>query len=89
MKRFILAGVFICSTAICFFDVHNANSQSANPSDIQQGNSFLASLPPACKNSSMSTKSDGTVVVRILCEGNGQSTDGLIEIKNGVVKKIK
>jgi len=85
-KIFFLILALFCIVSLGTNDI---NAQSASPSDVKQANQFISSLPPACKNSSMTTKADGAVAIRILCEGNGQSSDGLIEIKNGVVTKIR
>jgi len=57
--------------------------------DVQQAQTFIDSLPSACSNSYLSSKSDGTVVVHVLCRKDSDSTSGLIEIKNGIVRKIK
>jgi hypothetical protein len=64
-------------------------AQNANPKDVQQAQKFLSDLPPACKNSWSSVSRDGTVVIRIICEKSDKSLDGSVEIKDGIVKKIR
>jgi len=54
-----------------------------NTRDRQQAQTFIKSLPTACSNSYISSKSDGTVVVHVLCRRGTDSMNGLIEIKNG------
>jgi hypothetical protein len=67
----------------------NNDNSGASSSDIDQANRFLADLPPACSRSYKSVDSGGTVSIRVICSGNGQSVDGLVAIKNGVVTKIR
>lgn len=64
---------------------------NANPEDVRQAKQFLTDIPPACRDSNMYIRSDGTVVVRVLCEPNSKSQgmDGIIEMKDGRVIKIK
>ena len=50
---------------------------------------FVSSLPPACSDSTISTGADGTVIIFVACKKEGQSTHSMIEIKNGIVKKIR
>jgi hypothetical protein len=66
-----------------------ADAAEANPSDLAQANKFLADLPPACSASYKYVASDGTVNIRLKCDGNGKKMDGLVAIKNGVVTKIQ
>lgn len=66
-----------------------SNAGSANPSDVAQAEKFLTGLPGACSASDASASSDGTVNIRIICNGSGKSTDGLVSIKNGVVTQIR
>jgi SH3-like domain-containing protein len=61
----------------------------SNTRDMQQAQTFIDSLPSACSNSYISSKSDGTVVVHVLCRRGTDSMNGLIEIKNGIVRKIR
>jgi hypothetical protein len=62
---------------------------TANPSDLADARKLLESMPqPACAGSGMSIAPDGTVIIRVVCNGNGQSMNGRIEIKNGIVRKI-
>jgi len=65
------------------------NAGSATLSDVAQAESFLKSLPAACSASHAYTSDDGTVNIRTICNGSGESMDGLISIKNGVVTKIR
>jgi hypothetical protein len=66
------------------------NEEAANSSDVQQAKNFLEDLPqPACSGSSAYVKSDGTVVINVRCSGNNQSTNGTIEIKDGIVKNVE
>lgn len=65
------------------------NVQAGNQSDIMQAKQFLSSLPkPSCDQSSMSVAKDGTIIIYVKCRGNGQATNGRIEIKNGIVKEV-
>jgi hypothetical protein len=66
-----------------------ANEQYAKPNDLSEAKKFLAGLPPACSNSYASASNDGTVKIRILCDSGDKSMDGIIEIKDGIVKKIQ
>lgn len=68
----------------------NANAQdNVNPADMTQAEEFVSSLPPACSDSTISTGADGTVIIFVACKKEGQSTHSMIEIKNGLVKKIR
>ena len=78
----------ISGCAILMVAVASAG-HAASSSDIQQAKQFLSQLPSACGNSSMSTTSDGAVVIRISCEGNSKSMEGIIKIKDGVVTQIR
>ena len=85
MKVFLLLVCLLCA-------VTDAYSQSnANPSDLRQAQDFISQLPAACRNSRYAVAADGTVVINILCDKNDRSAgmDGTIEIKNGIVKKIR
>ena len=64
-------------------------SVSYSDSDMRQAEQFVNSLPAACSSSYITTKSDGTVVIHLKCRKGNDSTTGIIEIKNGVVKKIR
>ena len=66
-----------------------SNSQSPSSDDVREANNFLSQLPPACSNSYSNNLPDGTVSIRIICSGNNKSVDGLVEIKNGIVKRIR
>jgi hypothetical protein len=66
-----------------------ANSQSASPDDVRETNNFLSRLPPACSNSYANTLPDGTVSIRIICNDQSKAVDGLVEIKNGIVIRIR
>lgn len=65
------------------------NAAKANPSDVSQAEKFLADLPPACSASYASVADDGTVNIRIICNGSGKSTNGSISIKNGLVTQAQ
>ena len=67
----------------------SAYSAEAKPSDLAQADKFLAELPAACAASSRYVGADGTVNIRIKCDGNGKQVDGLVTIRNGVVTKIR
>lgn len=69
---------------------NEANAQPiTNPGDLRQAREFISQLPSECKNSRMSTSSDGTVTIRISCKGSDKSMEGTIEIKDGIVKSIR
>lgn len=89
MKKSALA-LFILSTLppLSLADApHVFNEQYANPGDVRQAVSFISQLPPACDKTSAYASPDGTVNIRLLCESPDNFVDGLLEIKNGVVKK--
>jgi ribosomal protein L37E len=65
------------------------NSHQGNPVDIHEAEEFLSQLPPACSSSNAQALSDGTVSIRIVCRGGDKSMDGLVEIKDGIVRKIR
>ncbi|WP_145961263.1 hypothetical protein [Salinisphaera sp. LB1] len=65
------------------------NASNANQSDVAQANKFLASIPSACSRSYAYALADGTIKIRVICSGNGDSMDGVIEIKNGMVTRVK
>lgn len=67
------------------------SQSNANPNDLRQAQDFISQLPAACRNSRYAVAADGTVVINILCDKNDRSAgmDGTIEIKNGIVKKIR
>lgn len=67
---------------------NSTSNKFANPSDIQEAKKFLREIPSACSGN-YSVKADGTIVIRVKCTGNNQSMDGIIEIKDGVVKNIE
>lgn len=62
---------------------------SYNESDMRQAEQFIQSLPQACSNSYITTKKDGTVVINLNCRKGSNTTVGTIEIKNGVIRRIK
>lgn len=65
------------------------DSHLANPQDVNEAEKFLSQLPPACSNSRALALSDGTVSIRIVCAGGEKSMDGMVEIRNGIVKNIR
>lgn len=65
------------------------NATYANSSDVTTAENFLNDLPAACSGSSASASTDGTINIRVLCNGNGKSMDGLVSIKNGIVTKVQ
>ncbi len=81
--RFFIAAVAAMCVCVSVY------AAEAHPSDLAQANKFLAELPPACSGSYKYVSSDGTVNIRIKCDGNGKKMDGLVAIKNGVVTKVK
>lgn len=82
----LAARLLIVTTVAMWATAHAAE---ANPSDLAQADKFLADLPPACLGSYKYVGSDGTVNIRIKCNGNGKKMDGLVAIRNGVVTKIQ
>lgn len=74
-----------------FMSLPNAYGQAANPDDLRQARQFVSQLPDNCKDSQISTASDGTVVINFTCIGNSKAPglSGAIEIKNGIVRKIR
>jgi hypothetical protein len=84
----------ICLLLVSSATPDHADAQTgsqANPKDIEQAEQLLSELLPACQTSSYSALPDGTVSVRVLCIGATpqKSMDGLIEIKDGIVRKGK
>ena len=67
----------------------SAYAANAKPSDLAQADKFLAELPAVCATSSRYVGADGSVHIRIKCDGNGKQVDGLVAIKNGIVTKIR
>jgi hypothetical protein len=65
------------------------NASRARASDVAEAEKFLASLPDACSMTRAFATSDGTVHIRILCNGSGKAVDGLVSIRNGIVTNIK
>lgn len=65
------------------------NEHNASQKDLRQAKKFLSGFPSACDSSSFNVASDGTVNVYIKCRNTVQSTSGVIEIKNGVVRDIR
>lgn len=85
-KTFFLkgpCGVLFALTAFA------ASAEAANPADLREAKQFLARLPPACKDSYITERSDGTVVIHISCTSSSDSMEGLVEIKDGVVTGIR
>ncbi len=78
---------FISSDALHW--VKDTTKPKYSDSDMRQAEQFVNSLPAACSSSYITTKSDGTVVIHLKCRKGNDSTTGIIEIKNGVVKKIR
>ncbi|WP_028080247.1 PepSY domain-containing protein [Solimonas soli] len=66
-----------------------AQAAEANPADMKQADKFLAQLPKTCGASSKSVADDGSVNIRIKCDGNGKKMDGLVAIKDGIVTKVE
>ena len=60
-----------------------------NPNDLRQARELISGLPSACKKSRVSSLLDGTVSINISCEGNDLSMEGVVEIKDGIVKAIR
>lgn len=61
----------------------------ANPADIRDAERFLSSLPRACAGTGYQVAPDGTVVIRLSCHSPEKSLVGVVEIKDGVVRKIE
>ena len=61
----------------------------ANSEDARQAKEFLSSLPAACNRSRASASRDGTVTIRLSCEGANKALSGQIKIKNGVVTEVQ
>lgn len=78
--------ILIAATVATWATAHAAE---ASPSDLSQANKFLADLPSACSGSYKSVGPDGSVNIRVICDGNGKKMDGLVVIKNGVVTKVR
>jgi hypothetical protein len=56
------------------------NTARAKSSDVAQAERFLADLPSACSSSHAHASTDGTVNIRIICNGSGKSMDGIVSI---------
>jgi hypothetical protein len=69
--------------------IYIENENLANPNDIYEAKKFLRNLPEACKETKAWVKSDGTVHVKLYCNGNGHYTNGYVEIKNGKITEVK
>lgn len=65
------------------------NESYANQEDTKQAKQFLASLPDACSGSRATVARNGTVTIRLSCEGNNNSMRGSIKIRNGIVTKVQ
>ncbi|MDX2299414.1 MAG: hypothetical protein NW204_06790 [Xanthomonadaceae bacterium] len=66
-----------------------ASAADASRSDLAQADRFLAELPSACSGSYKYVGSDGTVNIRVKCDGNGKKMNGLVTIKNGIVTNVQ
>ncbi len=94
--KFVSIVAIIVTLQACGDSNSNSSRSSAvqgatytNSSDVTVAEKFLNDLPAACSASSASASSDGTINIRILCNGNGKSMDGLVSIKNGIVTKVR
>ena len=87
-NKIIIIGIVYCVIQI-FATSSIVYAKTPNSEDMRQAREFLYQLPPACKNSYISTASDGTVIIYISCEGNDKSMEGSVEIKDGIVKRIR
>ena len=67
----------------------NNNTSNAHTDDVAAAKKFLARLPAACSSSHMYTSIDGTVNLRVICNGSNQSMDGLISVKDGVLIDVR
>jgi len=89
MQKLTLASMGV----ICLVLLLSGTAQSqdnVSPYDVKRAEMFLDDLPDACKkNSTMATLLDGTVKIYVSCKDGKKSTKGEVEIKGGVVKKIK
>jgi len=56
-----------------------------NLKDVSTARNFLLSLPSECGKSYMSTLSDGTIMIQVICNG---TNEGKIYIKDNVVTRI-
>ncbi|TVO64189.1 hypothetical protein [Denitromonas ohlonensis] len=65
------------------------NTFAPNPSDIIQAERFLTGLPSECSSSYWYPAADGTVNIHVLCGGTRLSMDGLVAIKDGMVRKVR
>ena len=79
--------VVLCTGAFAAGKVKDANR--AKPADVVEAETFLAKLPPACAETHAYASRDGTVSIRIICVKDGKTTNGLLVIKNGIVKSIE
>jgi len=89
MKREIqwtVGRLMVAATLVVWGAAHAAD---ANPADLKQADEFLAKLPKSCSGSSKSVATDGTVNIRIKCDGDGKKMDGMVAIKDGIVTEVQ
>jgi hypothetical protein len=67
----------------------SASGSTANSSDLDAADHFLAGLPASCSGSYRTVGSDSEVNIKTRCDGNGQKMDGLVTIRNGVITKVE
>lgn len=65
------------------------NESAARPKDARAAIQFLEGLPAACQKSHARAEPNGTVVIRVLCEGNDKSLDSTVEVRNGIVTEVR
>ena len=66
-----------------------SNESRATPEDVSQAKKLLREMPAACGSSYASAALDGTVTVKIICQSDLKSLNGLIRIKDGIVTEIE
>ena len=62
-----------------------AIGDNVNLKDVSTARKFLLDLPEECGKSHMSTLSDGTVVIQVICNGDDK---GRIYIKDNIIRKV-
>lgn len=65
------------------------DASRASREDVRQAEKFLAQLPPACADSQAYASKDGTVNIRLACAKDGKVINGVVQIKDGIVKNVQ
>ncbi len=86
---FLIALSFVISFAFSSTPKSDKKKAITKEDDIAQAHEFIGSLPLPCRSSVITIEDNDAVSIHIKCEKGNDKLDGVIQIKNGVVTKVR